>query len=262
MIDIQRTLDFGNARRIVNLPDGVNNQDPATMAQLNSAIAGISWKQSVRVASVANINLAAPGGTIDGVTMVANDRVLVKDQTTQSENGIYVWNGAATPMTRATDADTTSELEQAIVTVEEGSNSGASYRQTQVNFVLGTDPVVWTPFAAASPPASETTAGIAEIATQAETDAGTDDLRIVTPLKLANSVWAKRQFTQTIGDGSATSYTITHSLGTRDVTVEVYRNGGNYDTILTEVQRTSINSVTIVFDTAPAINEFNVIIRA
>jgi hypothetical protein len=101
-----------------------------------------------------------------------------------------------------------------------------------------------------------------EVATQAETDAGTDDARAVTPLKLATSPFATKKFNANIGDGSATSYVITHNLNTRDVEVEVYRNSGNFDTVLAEVQRTSVNSITILFDTAPAANAFRVLVRA
>lgn len=56
-----------------------------------------------RVATTANISLTAPGATIDGVTMVAGDRVLVWTNTTASQNGVYTWNGAAVAMTRVTD---------------------------------------------------------------------------------------------------------------------------------------------------------------
>lgn len=261
-IDVQRTLDFGGARKIINLPNPTDPADAATRAYVDSVIEGLAWKDSCRVATQANIDLANPGATIDGVTMAAGDRVLVRAQTTASQNGIYVWNGAATAMTRALDANSAAELEQAVTTVEEGTSAGASFRQTAVNFTLGTDAVNWTTFGTGAPPASETQAGIAELATQAETDAGTDDARIVTPLKLANSPWAKRQFTANIGDGTATTYTVTHNFNTRDVTVEVYRNSGNYDTVLAEVRRTSVNAVQIVFDTAPAANAYRVIVRA
>ena len=261
-IDVQRTLDFGNARKIINLPDGVNPQDAATVAQLNAAVEGLAWKDSARVATQANLNLAAPGATIDGITMASGDRVLVRAQTTAAENGLYIWNGAATPATRALDASTAAELEQATVTVEEGTSAGVTYRQTAVNFTLGSGAVSWSVFGSAAGAASETSAGIAELATQAETDAGTDDARIVTPLKLATSPWAKRQFAANIGDGSATSYTVTHNLNTRDVTVELYRNSGNFDSVLAEVQRGTVNAVTVVFDTAPAANAYRVIVRA
>jgi hypothetical protein len=62
-----------------------------------------SWKEPVRAASTGNLTISAPGATIDGVTMVAQDRFLAKDQTAGAENGIYVWLGAAVAATRAAD---------------------------------------------------------------------------------------------------------------------------------------------------------------
>lgn len=245
-------LDFSGSSRLLNLPNAVSAQEPATLAQLNSAVEGLAWKDSVRVASVANINLASPGATIDGVTMTSGDRFLAKDQTTASQNGIYIWNGAATPATRALDASTAAELEQAITTVEEGTSAGATYRQTAVNFTLDTTNVVWTTFGTSAGAASEANAGIAEIATQAEVDSGTDDLRIVTPLKLATWSGRMRKTSGTIGDGSATAYTITHNFNSRNVMVSVFKNSGNYDEVLVDITRPTVNSVTITFAAAPA----------
>ena len=261
-VDVKRTLDFGGVARITSLPNAVGDQEPATLAQLKSAVEGLAQKDNVRVATQGNINLAAPGAAIDAITMAASDRVLVRAQTTQTENGIYIWTGAATLMTRALDASTFDELESALVPVDEGTNAGQTWRQTAVNGVLGTNNVLWVQFGTGAAAASETSAGVAEIATQPETDAGTDDLRIVTPLKLATSPFATRKVGQNIGDGAATSYAVTHNLNTRDVTVEVVRNSGTFDTVLAEVQRTSVNAVTILFDVAPAVNAFRVLVRA
>lgn len=262
-IEVRRALDFLSSTKIINLPNGTNPQDPATVAQLNAAVEGINWKDSVRVRAQTNITLSAPGATIDGITMSSGDRFLAPSQTATSENGVYIWNGAATPATRSLDCDTAAELEQATVTVEEGTSAGITYRQTAVNFTLGSGAVSFSTFGTAAGAASETSSGIAEIATQAETDAGTDDLRIVTPLKLATSPFATKKFNQNIGDGSATSFVVTHNLNTKDVEVEVYRNSGNNDTVLVEIQRTSVNAVTIIVDgTAPAANAYRVMVRA
>lgn len=253
-------LDFNNVSRIRNLPSPANSDEPATRAYVDAAIEGLAWKDSVRVASAGNLNLASPGASIDGVTLAANDRVLVMAQTVQSENGLYVWNGAAIAMTRSADASTAAELEQAVVSAEEGTSAGASYRQTQVNFTLGTNPVIWTSFATAAPAATETVSGIAEIATQAETDAGTDDARFVTPLKLKTSVYAAKRYATTFGDGSATQFNITHNFNSRDVAVTVYRISGAYDEVLCDVERGTVNTVTLRFASAPAANEFRCVI--
>lgn len=261
-VRVDSKLDFGNARRITNLAAAQANGEAVTFEQLNSAIEGISWKDAVRVASVANIGVASPGATIDGITMAANDRVLLKDQTSVPENGIYIWNGASTPMTRSLDANTFDELEAARVTVEEGTNAGTDWRQTQVNGTIGTSNIVWTAAGTAAPAASETTAGVAEIATQAETDTGTDDARIVTPLKLANYAGRAKRHAVTIGDGAATSLLVTHNLNTLDVQTYAYEVAGAKRAVLVEVQHTSVNSVTYLFDAAPALNSIRAVVVA
>lgn len=253
-------FDFQSVSKVTNLPSPSASGDAVPKSYVDSLVEGLAWKDSCRVATQSNINLSSPGATIDGVTMASQDRVLVRAQTTQSANGIYVWNGAATPMTRSLDADTFAELEQAVVTVEEGTSAGTAYRQTQVNGTLETSNVIWDLFGTIAPAASETTSGIAEIATQAETDAGTDDQRIVTPAKLANWSGRLRKVTSSIGDGSATSYTVTHNLNTRDVVARVFPNSGQYDDVEVDVQRTTVNAVTLVFASAPASNAYRVVV--
>lgn len=255
-------LDFNNAAKVTNLPNASASGDAVPFAQLKALLESNNWKDSVRVASTANINIAAPGATIDGITMVTGDRVLLKDQTTATQNGLYVWNGAAAAMTRTADADTFDELEAAVVRVEEGtSNIGTKWAQTQVNGVIGTNNVVWVSDSGSAPAASETTAGIAEIATQAEADAGTDDVRFITPLKQANWSGRKRKVSGTIGDGTSTSFNIDHNFNMREVQVEVYRNSGNYDTVNVDITRPTVNRVTITTSpTVPTLNQFAYVI--
>jgi hypothetical protein len=255
-------LDFESVARILNLPDPSAAQHPATKAYVDSAVEGLAWKDSARVATQSNLNLSSPGATIDGITMAANDRVLVRSQSSQPENGIYIWNGAAVAMSRSLDASTAAELEQAVITVEEGTSAAATFRQTTVNFTLESGNVVWATFGTSAAAATETTAGIAELATQSETDTGTDDARIVTPLKLANYANRAKRYSATFGDGSATQYTLTHNLGTRDVIVQIRRTGSPYDEVITDVEADTINSVVIRFASAPASNTMRATVLA
>jgi hypothetical protein len=253
-------LDFVSVSRITNLPNATADQEPATFAQLKAQAEGLAWKDSVRVKTQGNINLSAPGATVDGVSLSSNDRFLVVAQTSAPENGIYIYNGAAVPATRALDANVYDELESAVVTVDEGTDAGTTWRQTGVNGTIGSTAVTWVAFGTVTPPASETTSGRVELATQAETDAGTDDERAITPLKLKTWSAAPKRYQTLVGDASNTSYAITHNLGTRDVQVNVYRNSGNYDEVMVETRMTSTSQVTLIFSAAPAIDAFRVVV--
>lgn len=255
-------LDFANVAKIVNLPAPTASGDAANKGYVDSAIEGIDWKDDAVVRTTANVNLAAPGASLDGVAMSPDDRFVASGQSATEENGIYIWNGAATPATRSPDANTSVKLENAVIGIKSGTSAGVCYRQTSVGFVLDTDPVAFVVFTAGAPPASETTAGITEIATQSETDTGTDDARAITPNKLANWSNRKRKHAADIGDGSATQYDVTHNFGTRDVHVQVRRNSGNYDFISVETQALDVNTVRLIFASAPTTNLFRVIVLA
>jgi hypothetical protein len=108
----------------------------ATKGYVDAARSGLDVKQSVRVATTAALTIASAlenGDSVDGVTLATNDRVLVKNQSTASENGIYTVNATGAP-TRATDFDSTAEVTAGAFTfVEEGTVNGDS------GFVLTTD---------------------------------------------------------------------------------------------------------------------------
>ncbi len=110
-----------------------------------------STKDSVRVASTANVTISSPGSTIDGVTMASGDRVLLKDQSTGSQNGIYVWNGAASAMTRATDFDTSAEVQpNVVIGVQEGTANADKRFQLTTNapITLATTALTFAEFGA------------------------------------------------------------------------------------------------------------------
>lgn len=114
----------------------------ATESYVMDVIAGIrDPKDAVRVASVANVNIASPGAAIDGITLANGNRVLLKNQTAPEENGIYIFNGAASAMTRATDANTDAKITQGLSTdVIEGTVNGRTrwLLTTADPIVLGT----------------------------------------------------------------------------------------------------------------------------
>ncbi len=126
---------------------------PAETATINGFFPTVGTTLTpVRVATTANLQFttAAPLSgllTVDGVTLLSGDRVLLKDQTTASQNGI--WIASATAWTRATDADVASELVGATVTVSEGvSNISARFVQittstTASPLVVGTTAINW-----------------------------------------------------------------------------------------------------------------------
>lgn len=143
------SLGVGDFLRAAAAPLDAN--DLTNKAYVDSVASGLQLKESVRAASTANIDLATGGLlTIDSVTLVAGDRVLVKDQTAGAENGIYVV--AAGAWARAADLDEPSELTSGIFTfVEEGTVAGDSGWVVTTNnpIVLGTNPVTWTQFSGA-----------------------------------------------------------------------------------------------------------------
>lgn len=69
-----------------------------------------------------------------------------------------------------------------------------------------------------------------------------------------------RKFATNIGDGAATSYTVTHNLGTKDVTVQIFENNADYNQIEADVQHTSTSVVTVKFAVAPSSNEYRVVV--
>jgi hypothetical protein len=129
----------------------------ATKGYVDAARQGLDVKQSVRVATTGAINLSSDlnnGDTIDGVTLVTGDRVLVKNQGTPSENGIYVATatGAASRSSDANGTADTGELKSGTFTfVEEGTvNSDKGFVvSTNGTITVDTTGIAWTQFSGA-----------------------------------------------------------------------------------------------------------------
>lgn len=114
-------LNMGNSQiKSVGAPTATT--DATNKGYVDNLFDGRSWKQAVRLATTANLAALSGLAAIDGVTPAGNDRILVKDQTTTSQNGIYI--AAAGTWTRAADADGSGELNGAVVLVREGTTNG------------------------------------------------------------------------------------------------------------------------------------------
>lgn len=138
-----------NAQKITGLADPVDAQDAATKAYVDAARTGLDVKASVQAATTANITLSGTQ-TIDGVALSAGARVLVKNQTTASLNGIYVV--ASGGWARSTDADTDAEVTSGMFTfVEEGTvNDNSGFVLSTANpIVVGTTDLTFVQFSGA-----------------------------------------------------------------------------------------------------------------
>ena len=139
---------FGG-NKVTNIGTPTSNSDAATKAYVDSVAQGLSVKTSVRVATTANITLSGTQ-TIDGVTLIAGDRVLVKNQTTQSQNGVYDVSAGA--WSRSTDSDTGAELVNAFYFVNAGTTLQATgwTQSTPGPITIGTTSIVFNQFSGAA----------------------------------------------------------------------------------------------------------------
>lgn len=139
-----------NNQKITGLATPTADTDAANKAYVDAARSGLDVKDSVRVASTANIATLSGLLTIDGVTVVAGDRVLVKNQSTGSQNGIYV--AASGAWSRATDADADAEVTAGLFTfVAEGTTQADSGWVLTTNdpITVGSTALTFTQFSGA-----------------------------------------------------------------------------------------------------------------
>jgi len=297
---------------ITNVGTPTNPGDAANKGYVDNSIAGLSWKDSVRAATTANITQSGLAA-IDGVVPIAGDRILCKDQSSAAFNGI--WVAAAGAWARATDADVSTELPAASVYVEEGTvNADTAWTCTANNpIVLGTTSLPWVQFAgggAVTAGAGLTQSGNtlnvigdasitvtadqisrATLSGDVTAPAGANTLTIgndvVTNAKLANmpTMTVKgnntgatadpvdltgSQLAAIIGNNymrhisqlclAATSTPVNHGYNTNDVMVQVYRTATPFDTVEADVERTTVNQVTVRFAVAPAANEYTILV--
>lgn len=237
-IKILNGLDL-NSTPINNLPDATTAQQPATKAQLDAAILGIKNKVEARAASTGNLTLSGEQ-TVDGVALVSGDRVVPKDQSTASQNGVYLVSTGA--WTRTTDADTAAEIKGMSIFIQEGTVNGNRLYllSNDGDIVLGTTNLVYTQI------------GAGQVYTE-----GTG-IDITSNVISLDTAVVARKTGANIGNGSATSFNVSHSLDSTDVIVLVREVAGGLAEVFPDVVITDTNTVTVSFSTAPTTNQYRV----
>ena len=255
---VMNGLDL-QSQKIANLADPSASNDAANKQYVDNVARGLQWKVPVRAASTTNLNTAAPGATIDGVALAANDRVLLKDQTTASQNGIWLWNGAAAALTRAVDADGGGELAPGTaVTVTEGTVNGDKVWMltSDAAITVGTTAQTWGQLGGGTVYSGGNGISVAGATISAVAAAGGGVQVVAGGIQLDPSIGA-RKASANIGNGSATAIAMTHNLGTKDVHVSV-RTVADDSQVIADVVATDLNTVTVSFATAPAANAYRV----
>jgi hypothetical protein len=290
-------LDAGTYK-ITNLGTPTNSTDAATKAYVDAVSEGLHVHAAARVYVAANIDLSTDleaGDVIDGITLIAGDRVLVNGQTTQSQNGIYIVQASGAAV-RALDFDTPTEVASGdFIFVSAGTNyANTGWVQTNSPATIGTDPISFTQFSGAGTylagagitltgntfsadvtptsgnPSLINTGGAIEVKTDTSRGLSVDTngvgINAGTGLTFSSgalafaSGYGVRKYSTDLGDGSATSFTVTHNFGTRELTVQVYENGSPYAQVEADVEHSTSNTVTVAFATAPTSAQYRVVV--
>lgn len=301
--------------KLTNVATPVTSTDAANKQYVDDVAQGLNIHAASYAGTTANLNATYNNGTsgvgatltnagaqaafaVDGTTPSLNDRILVKNQTTTSQNGIYtlttVGSGSTNwVLTRATDFDTPTEIAGGDFTFIDNGSTLANTGWVCVNEVttVGTDPIVFEQFSGAGTytasngvlltgtnftfqPRSgyglQTGASGAEIklATTSGLNLSSDlavgagnGITVLTNTVAIDSSVVVSKYNANVGDGSATSYTITHNLGTRDVQVTVYDNSSPYAEVVCDVNHATTNTITLLFSVAPTSNQYRVVVQ-
>jgi hypothetical protein len=251
-----------NTQKITGMGDPTAAQDAATKAYVDAVVQGFAMKESVRAATTVAGTLAtsfANGSTIDGVVLATGDRILIKDQAAAAENGIYTVNAAGAP-TRATDFDSTTDVESGAVFVEQGTvNLNTLWLMISDNVTVGTNQMLWNQIG-----------GVGTITGGTGITMSGNQVNLTVPVTVANGgtggITAAAAKTNlgfmtrfAVNSSASTVTTVTHNLGTLDVTVCVYEVATGA-LVIADVVLTSINVVTVTFAVAATSGQYRIVV--
>jgi hypothetical protein len=255
--------DAANKAYVDSVAQGLNIHDPvqaATTTTLAATTGGTVTYNNGTSGVGATLTLQNALTVVDGYTLVTGDRVIVKNEAAQANNGVYTINSAKTVLTRATDADSTAELNGGdFFFVQNGTvNDNTGWVIVDKVTTIGTTPVIFSQFSGAG----TYTAGNGLLLSGNVFSAVADTGILVSSSGIAiNTAVVVTKYNASVGDGTATSYTVTHNLGTRDVQVTVYDNSSPYAEVICDVQHTSTTAVTLLFSVAPTSNQYRVVVQ-
>ena len=274
-----------NNYKITNLATPTASTDAATKGYVDGVAEGLHIHAASYAATTANLNATYSNGTsgvgatltnagtqaafaTDGVSPSLNDRILVRLQTSQAQNGIYtlttVGSGSTNwVLTRATDFDTAAEISGGDFTFVDAGSTLANTGWVSVDDVttVGTDPIVFQQFSGAGTYTASTgvlltgTNFTGVVVASGGLSVGASGFELDTTI-------AVRKYAANVGDGTATTYTVSHNLGTKDVIVSVYDNSSPYAEVICDVQHTSTTAITLLFSVAPTSNQYRVVVHA
>ena len=250
-----------NSQKITNLATPTAGTDAANKQYVDDTVASISWKNEVRVATTVNGTLAsafANGQTVDGQVLVTGDRILIKDQSNQTENGIYTVNASGAP-TRATDADSDTDFKGAAVFVANGTTNGGTrwVSNTTGSITLGATAITFVQFGGGATYTAGN--GLTLSGSEFNVGAGTG-ISVAADTVGIDTTVVVRKYATTFGDGSLSSYTITHNLNTQDVTVSVRQVSDNMF-VECDIQANGVNTIVLSFASAVALNSLRVTVH-
>ena len=251
--------------KITGLGNPTDDQDAATKYYVDQAVQGLTWKAPVNLIATSNVAMSGSSGTlvIDGDTLTSGEsgyRLLLTAQTTDTENGIWVYtdNGSTYSMARATDANPYTELIGATVFVLEGTTEQGTSWSQQNHYLTSFADQDWVQIAGVGLYTAGNGINITSMTISA--DAGTGITVDGSGINIDTSVVVTK-YAANVGDGSNTSYTITHNLNTKDVEVTVYDNSSPYAEVVCDVQHTSTSAITLLFSVAPTSNQYRVVVH-
>jgi hypothetical protein len=220
-----------NSQKITGLLDPSSAQDASTKNYVDNAVAALSaglvFKGKVRAATASNVSVTSAPATIDGVTPTAGDVFLLTGQTTGAENGPRVWTAAGAAMAYASNWNTTALASPGSMwVVQQGSFDNQLAILSNDSFTLGTTTGT---FVFLNPAAS------------ADNDTG---YTTTSPVVTAGNTW-----------------TVTHGLGSKAITVAVYRTASPYDEVEVYITRDTTTTIGITPDIAMASGEYTVVVQ-